>query len=91
MSAQDERAARLFRAFHDRDARGNDLMRLQIPDPMTLLQVGPCWAISYMVKDGKKPFLHQFSHRPLLYVSSDGQTAFISRGRWKFTDRGFIG
>jgi hypothetical protein len=94
MSSADEKSLALFKAFHGRDPRGQELATMTIPTPMPLLQVGHAWAISYVAKDvEKKPLFHKFSsiHRPLLYVSPDGQIAFIVKGRWKFTDRGFVG
>ena len=92
MSQQDgyDQAARLFRSFHDRAPVGRDIVGVRTGN-QTLLRVGPCWGISYLVGDESKPLLHQFKHRPLLYVSADGKEAFILKGGWKFTDRGFVG
>lgn len=93
MSSQDERARRLFEAFHDRSPQGNELVSLQIVQPLPLLQVGRCWAISYKLREGGKPLFHKFEaqNRPLLYVSADGTEFFGFKGNWKFTDRGFVG
>lgn len=88
---QVQEAVRCFRDFHNRDPKGRDIIGMVQPRPQPLLLVGPCWGISYTVRDEKKPLLHQFSHRPLLYVSADGKEAFILKGGWKFTDRGFVG
>lgn len=89
----DEKALALFQKFHHRPPHGNELATLSFPAPFPVLQVGRAWAISYTVKDEAKPYFHQFDagNRPFLYVSSDGKLAFIVKGRWKFTERGFVG
>lgn len=88
-----ERARTLFEKFHNRAPKGLELASLNTPEPLPLLQVGECWAISYVVRGQPKPFFHKFStrHRPLLYVSFDGRSGFILKGRWGFTSRGFTG
>lgn len=93
MATESERARNLFEKFHRRAPQGLELASMSFEKPIPLLQVGQCWAISYTVKGGPKPFFHKFEtrHRPLLYVSADGTEAFIIKGRWRFTERGFTG
>lgn len=93
MTTHDEKARALFEKFHRRQPQGLELASLSFDRNIPILQVGHCWAISYVVKGGAKPFFHKFEnrHRPLLYVSADGTEAFVIKGRWRFTERGFTG
>lgn len=87
------KAQKLFQAFHGRKPRANDIRLMDEAEPEPVLRVGKLCAIIYEA-DGEegKPYLHDFktTDRPDLFVSSDGQQAYIVAGRYVFTDRGFV-
>lgn len=90
-----EEARQLFRSFHERDARGiNDIVNIAgLKVPTLGLAVGQFFAITYKSVGDGKLYTHEFSpaRRPLIYVNSDGRQIYILEGRYRFTDRGFIG
>lgn len=87
------RAADLFRRFHGyAPQRPSDTPIISVPETESVF-VGELVAVVYKTREHKRPFFHRFAvkSRPLLLVSSDGTQAFIVRGRYRFTARGFIG
>lgn len=94
MSVEEEKAnaARLFYKYHGQEPRDGDLVAVEIPDGNICLVVGEVVGILYQSLGGEN-FDHRFkeSDRPLLVVTSDGTQAFMLKGAYRFTDRGFIG
>ncbi len=85
-------AERLFRDFHGRNPRDNEIATVKQTTPEETLEVGELYGVMYKVKGTKEPYLHRFgSSRPKLLVSADGKQIYIVGGKYKFTDRGFIG
>ena len=86
------RAVRLFRAFHEGEPKQGDIATLRIDE--AVCRVGVVEQIRYRatVAGESKIWEHVFSKqgRPLFFVTSDGSRAFIHKGRWRFTERGFI-
>ena len=82
-------AVSLFRRFHEREPRRGEIVQIRSDDPA--LEIGQVEVIRYRLDDGEL-YEHNFgrSGRPLLFVSSDGKRAYIVKGRWRFTDRGFV-
>lgn len=86
-----QRAASLYKRFHGKEPTRVDIVDVEAPNPEVALVVGHVHGISYITPAGEK-FFHKFGKsRPLLAVSSDGKQAYILKGGYKFTDRGFIG
>ena len=58
----------------------------------TALVIGELDAVAYRPTVKGDAFFHRFqkNNRPLLLVSFDGSQIFVSQGRYKFTDRGFL-
>lgn len=87
-----DQAARLFRDFHDREPKPDELLTVA-PEKDDTLVVGDLVGVIYKVKGQEKPFIHKFkaNARPRLLVSSDGRQIYVLRGAYRFTERGFIG
>lgn len=86
-----DKARQLFESFHGRPPEGHDeIARTKASKGEVVLRVGDLKSVIYITEDGE--YIHDFkaTDRPGLYVSSDGQQAFIVAGRYVFTDRGFI-
>lgn len=88
---QIEKAAKLYKDFHEKSAKSGKLVNIKMDKAMNALEVGQFYAILYIA--GGKKYLHKFNkrNRPLVFVSSDGKQIFILKGGYRFTDRGFIG
>lgn len=89
-----ERAGQLFRAYHGyAPTQKADIVKLEFPDPAVGVYIGEIVEIRYKTKEHRSVWYHPFgAHaRPRLYVSADGQQAYIYLGRYRFTARGFIG
>ncbi len=91
--SRDERDAK--KLYHDFTGhRVTWKKRVRVPAPRTGLAIGPVLGIMYeTVRDGvREQYLHKFrpSSRPHLAISSDGKTALLLGGAWRFTDRGFV-
>jgi len=86
-------AERLFRDFHDREPTSDDIARIDMRSPETVLVIGELDGLIYRAEDSEEPYIHRFkkSDRPLLLASSDGRQLYILKGGYKFTDRGIIG
>lgn len=85
-------AVRLFKDFHARNPRGTEIATIAQDAPENALLVGELYGIMYKTKETKEPYLHRFSRpKAKLYVSADGKQIYIVGGKYKFTDRGFIG
>ena len=86
-------AVKLFRDFHGRNPRGNEIATVKQSKPEETLEVGELYGIMYKVPGIKEPYLHKFGarSRPQLRVSADGKQIYSVGGKYKFTDRGFIG
>lgn len=82
----------LFRSFHGRDAKPGEIVEIDSPGQVDALLVGQVHGISYIRAGTREKFFHKFkaSDRPFLFASSDGSQAYILKGGYKFTDRGFI-
>lgn len=87
-----EKAARRFKAFRGREPHRGEILYLHDPGTIALV-VGELVGVWYRVNERERGRLHKFnrSSRPLLCVSADGKQAFIVKGRWSFTPRGFVG
>jgi hypothetical protein len=88
-----DRANDLFRRFHGHaPEKPSDTPTISIPETQAVL-VGELVAVVYKTREHKRAFFHRFTvkSRPLLLVSSDGTQAYIVRGRYRFTSRGFVG
>lgn len=92
MSSLIDRATALFRAFHGYlPSKRGDLVEIAEP-ATTALYIGKLHAVMYETEEHAQPYFHRFDEpRPLLYVSADGRQVHIVKGRYEFTDRGFIG
>lgn len=86
-----EAALARFKAFHKRDPRNGEILQVQNRADDAAFAVGELFGISYCVPDETTPYFHEFpkSNRPLLALSSDGKQAYILKGGYTFTDRGF--
>lgn len=86
-------AEKLFRDFHGRNARDNEIVTVKQTTPEETLEVGQLYGIMYKVQGTKEPYLHKFGpgSKAKLLVSADGKQIYIIGGSYKFTDRGFIG
>lgn len=87
-----KKAERLFKSFHGRAPRDNELVTVNAK-PVAALVVGELDGVIYRVPGEPKGHIHRFnkSNRPVLLVSYDGSQAYILAGGYRFTDRGFIG
>lgn len=89
------KACKLFESFHERAPRKGEIAVLTLPDGSQdwCLAIGPLDAVMYSTAGESKPYFHRHtkSDRPLLCVSSDGKQMIVVRGRYRFTDRGFLG
>lgn len=85
-------AIKLFRDFFARDPRPHEIVDL-VPHQTVALRIGTIDSIGYRIDGERIPNIHFFSRtdRPLLFVSSDGRQLYSVRGRYRFTDRGFVG
>jgi hypothetical protein len=88
----EERAVALFRAFHEREPRAADIVAIRAPQAVAM-RVGSLIGVIYRIDGERQPLIHKFTRtdRPLLFVSSDGRQIYSVRGRYRFTDRGFVG
>lgn len=86
------RAAKLFKSFFGRKPRLDEVRRIKGTDD-TVMLVGELDGIIYRIDGERQPLIHRFTStdRPLLFVSSDGRQLYSVRGRYRFTDRGFVG
>ena len=85
-------AAKRFRDFHGRNPQGTEVAPVEQDQPEETLLVGELRAVQYKVKGEKMPFYHELERPfPQLRVSADGKQIYIVGGRYRFTDRGFIG
>ena len=86
-------AERLFREFHGREPTQDDIARIDMRGPETVLVIGELDGLIYRAEDSAEPYIHRFkkSDRPLLLCSSDGRQLYILKGGYRFTDRGIIG
>lgn len=86
-------ARTLFKAFHDREPTARELAILKQKAPEETLEVGTLYGLMYKVREERKPYLHMFgpSARPLVFVNGSGRQVYIVGGKYRFTDRGFIG
>ena len=84
------RVVALFRRFHEREPKQGEIAEIRSDEPVML--IGQLDTIRYRVAGESKLWEHCFakSSRPLLFSSSDGQRVFIVKGRWRFTERGFV-
>jgi hypothetical protein len=87
-----EQAIALFKRFHLRNPRRGEVAEIACYEPETVFLIGELEAVQYRVAGEPKAFYHKFANRgrPLLFSSADGSRIFIVKGRWKFTDRGFV-
>lgn len=92
LGSKDAAIAR-FVSFHERRPTTGEIQLLEAHGKEFTLSVGQLFGISYCVPEENKPYFHEFkaSNRPLLVVSADGLQAYILKGGYKFTDRGFVG
>lgn len=92
LQRQIERAAVRFKKFRGREPTRGEIFFTR--DTGTIwLCVGELDGLIYRVDDRQRARIHRFAEgrRPLILVSSDGRNATIVKGRWSFTQRGFIG
>ena len=86
-------AAELFEAFHGRAPKHGEIRDIELDGTVEALAVGDLDGIIYQVEGDDKPSIHRFDKkaRPLLFVSADGSQIYIVKGRYRFTDKGFVG
>lgn len=86
------RAAHLFRAFHNRKPRDTEIVDIRTASTVGLV-VGELDGVIYRTEGEERGHIHRFNkrNRPVLIVSYDGSQAYILAGGYRFTDRGFIG
>jgi hypothetical protein len=84
------RAVALFRGFHRRAPRQDEIVEIAMPAPTEALEIGEVVGISYALKGKRRAHWHRFRHRPKLLISSDGRQTFIV-GNVRFSARGFLG
>lgn len=86
------KAADLFQRFHDRAPGKGDILKAPYPDDTEMIRVGELVAVVYKTPEHKRAFFHRFDtkRRPLLFVSADGTQAYILKGVYRFTARGFV-
>jgi hypothetical protein len=80
---------RWFRRVYKRAPGEKHQIWLQMADPTQGLVIGELVDLTYEANGAE--YRHTFKTRPLLVVSSDGSQSFIVKGRYRFSDRGFIG
>lgn len=88
---QEARARALFRAFHKRDPKENELALLgDLKTPTVALECGPLVGLAYRAL-GDDNF-HEFTRAgdPRVFVSWNGSQIYILGGAYRFTDRGFV-
>jgi hypothetical protein len=88
-----DKAAKLFKSFHHRPAREDEIVMMQaIKDDITCMKIGELDAVIYRTEDEPKGHIHRFTKtdRPLIWITADGNQMFVTGGRYRFTDRGFI-
>jgi hypothetical protein len=87
-----EQAVKLFKAFHRREPASQEITEINGALPVTCLLVGELDGVIYRTADEPEGHIHRFtkSNRPLLWVTGDGHQMFITKGKYRFTDRGFI-
>jgi hypothetical protein len=87
-----QQARRLFKAFHGRDPRGQEIAQLGPAAGVPVaLEVGQLLSIGYKALGDGKAYFHEFdSPRAKVYVSPDGRQIFLAGGLYRFSDRGFI-
>lgn len=87
-------AVELFRAYHGYapTTGGRDIKVIGFNDE-AVVYIGECVGIIYKTMEHKRAWIHRFASkkRPLLYVSNDGRQAYLLKGAYRFTSRGFIG
>lgn len=88
-------AKALFEAFHGRPPSRNEIAMLK-QEPAggeECLEVGQLFGVMYKVTGIPEPYLHKFNprSRPLLFVTANGRQMIVLNGKYRFTDRGFIG
>ena len=85
-----QRAINLFRRFHKRAPRDNEIMRIDAR-PQIALTVGELTGVIYKSSGDGKSYSHRFKRaRPVLAISHDGSQAYILAGEYRFTERGFV-
>jgi hypothetical protein len=94
MSYEEDFAAaqKLFRAFHHRSAKPNEIIALAaFPTPRLVLEVGRVVTLDYRALGDGEVYSHDFeATRPRLFVSPHGSQAYIIGGSYNFTPRGFV-
>lgn len=92
---QEQKAIALYHAYFNRAPKHEEIFGIELPGKTYVLAIGFLDGVLYspIGEDHKEPYEHSFAenNRPLLCVSFDGTQIFIYRGRYRFTDRGFIG
>lgn len=90
MSKKFRDAEALFEAFHHRAPIKGDVEMIAVEPGEVTLYVGELVGVLY--KAGGEEYIHKFksNDRPDLFVSADGQQAYIVAGRYVFTERGFV-
>jgi len=86
-----QKAWNLYKKFHDKDPRHGSVIKVIMPKSDEALEVGEFFGIAYIAD--KQLYFHKFGkrNRPLVFVSSDGKQIYIFKGKYRFTERGFIG
>lgn len=87
---QAAKALKLFRNFHEREPDADEIVKRGACSSEIMLRVGELVGVIYKARG--EEYIHEFkaTDRPGLYVSFDGQQAYIVAGQYVFTERGFI-
>lgn len=88
----DAKAIKLFRSFFGRDPREHEIADIT-QQKSVAIRIGQLDSLSYRIDGERIANIHFFTRtdRPLLFVSSDGRQLYSVRGRYRFTERGFVG
>lgn len=87
-----QRAAQLFRSFHDREPEDTEVVTIALDKPVAAMIVGELEGVIYRASGDGKKYIHPFAKhaRPVLAVSFDGKQLYALAGAYRFTERGFV-
>lgn len=93
MARDKQKAILLFKSFHERMPKRGEIALIKQSEPEYALEVGEVYGIMYKVKETKEPYLHRFPSgaRPKLFIAADGKQTYVLYGKYRFTNRGFVG
>jgi len=93
IAEQQAEARALFKSFHHREPRPNELVLVGgLTQPTVALEVGQFLGIGYKSVGDGKDYYHDFNarNRPSVYVNPHGLQIYILGGGYRFSRWGFI-